>query len=159
MGIYFLLRFLLKLCCSLNRTLKARQVWIVHRVCLRHCVFRAESNYCHLVSQFQVLCYWKLLVFHLCLQGGCMSCSHFFLVYFPCIFTVCVLTALSVCPQHFPRFCCDFLLAWLSLLFNGVLVYIKSTLCSILFSSVCTWTKCLFMVCFGTTVTDRLHEK
>lgn len=65
MGIHFLLCFLLKLCCSLNPTLKARQAWIVHRACLRHYVFRAESNYCHLVSQFLVLCYWTLLIFHL----------------------------------------------------------------------------------------------
>lgn len=129
MGIHFLLCFLLYLCCSLNPTLKSRRAWLVHRAGLRHYVFRAESNCCHLVSQFLVLCYWKLLVFHLCLQGGCMSCSHFFLVYLPCIFTVCVLTALSVCPQHFPIFCCNFFfLAWSSLLLNRVLVYNKEPL-------------------------------
>lgn len=130
MGIYFLLRFVLKPCCSLKPTLKTRRAWIVHCACLRHCVFRAESNYCHLVSQFLVLCYWKLLVFHLCLQGDCMSSSHFFLVYFPCIFTVFVLPSLSVCPLPFSQILL-WLFAWSSLL-NGVLVYNK-----VLFAASC----------------------
>lgn len=129
MGMYFLLRLLLKLCCSLNSTLKARWEWIVRSARLRHCVFRAESNYCHPVSQFLLLCYWKLLVFHLRLQGDWMSCSHFFLVYFPCIFTVCVLPSLSVCPEHFSQILLWFFsLVWSSLLLNRVLVYNKEPL-------------------------------